>query len=185
MIAEASIVAPLYFELGDWQAVRKTLRTGNLLGTRTSATNSRLISEVVNRLATLSYAELLTVVVDPTPAKKALLWVAFCRRYELVGEFAANVIREHYLLGNLALTSGDFDKFWEEKARWHEELDKVQPSTRKRLRSSLFLALRQAGILTNDGQIESPQLPPQVVELLSKHQPSDLRFFPVGRVPLQ
>ncbi len=57
------------------------------------------------------------------------MWAAACRRYDLIGEFAEEVLRERFL--TLAATLGyeDFDSFMRAKALWHEELADLKDST--------------------------------------------------------
>ena len=65
-------------------------------------------------------------------------------------------------------------------ALWHAELEEARPSTRTKLRTNLFLALRQSGMLADDARLVSPLLSPEVLALLDTRTPSDRRFFPVG-----
>ena len=69
---------------------------------------------------------------------------------------------------------------WDSKALWHAELEETRPSTRNKLRTNLFLALRQSGMLADDATIISPLLSAEVSALLDARTPSDRRFFPVG-----
>ena len=78
------------------------------------------------------------------------------------------------------LVPADFERFWDSKALWHAELEKTRPSTRNKLRTNLFLALRQSGMLADDATIISPLLSAEVSALLDARTPSDRRFFPVG-----
>jgi hypothetical protein len=116
---------------------------------------------------------------SPSADRKHLMWVAFCRRYEMVGEFAEEVLRERFLLGVDVLSPEDFEMFWARKLLWHEELDVVKPSTHRKLRTNLFLAMRQADLLNGENVIQPPLISRQVGEFLSARNPSDLRFFPV------
>jgi len=180
--AEAAIAAPVYVELGAWPATRAALDRDNLLHARTRASATRTSRELVSRLATLTDAEVRHIVDAPSPDRQHLMWAAFCRRYALVAEFAEEVLRDNFLLGRLSLTRDDFDRFWARKALWHPELEALADSTRAKLRSNLFLALRQAGMLTEDGAIVPALLSGDVTEFLTRRRPSDLRFFPTGGV---
>lgn len=175
---ESRVAARLHGELGDWAAARRALDEGNLLHARTHATAVRLARELIQRMATLSDEETAHVATAPGPDHRHLMWVAFCRRYAFVGEFAQEVLRDGFLLGAPALGAEDFERFWAAKALWHHELDTVKPSTRSKLRVNLFLAMRQAELL-DDGRILSPLLSCEVASFLRARTPSDLRFFPV------
>jgi hypothetical protein len=176
------IAAPLYVRLGDWQTVRAALDKDNLLHARTRASAVRTGRELVQRLGTLTGEEVKHLAKAPSPDRKHLMWAAFARRYEFVAEFAEEVLRDKFLLGVTTLTSEDFERFWVSKALWHDELEALKPSTRVKLRTNLFLALRQAGFLTEGSLIVSPLLSREVTAFLQDRRPSDIRFFPVGGV---
>jgi len=177
---EAAIAAPVYLKLGNWTAVRKALDEGNLLHARTQASAARIARELVQRMGTLTDAEVKYLVRASSPDRKHLMWMAFARRYEFVAEFAEEVLRDKFLLGEARLDADDFERFWSGKALWHEELDNLKDSTRRKLRTNLYLAMRQAGFMTRDGLIVSPLLSVEVVRFLKARVPSDVRFFPVG-----
>lgn len=174
---EAVIVAPLYLELGDWPGVRDRLDTENLLQSRTASSRSRLAREVVQRLAVLSLAEL-GLLADASPSERChLMWVAACRRYVLIGEFAEEVVRERFLLLTPTLGHGDFDSFVLGKTLWHPELGEVKDSTLRKLRATLFRMLSEAGLLA-DREIVQAILSERVQDLLNIQVPSDVRFLP-------
>ena len=175
---EAAVAAPLYLCLGDWAEVRSTVDEENALQTRTVASGKRLSRELVQRLAELSDEEV-SVISDATATERAqLMWVAACRRYDLIGEFAEEMVRERFLLMTPTLGPADFDSFIRAKALWHEELAELADSTLRKLRTNLFLMLREAGILTDAGQIMPVVLSTPIAGLLTARTPSDIRFFP-------
>ncbi len=69
------------------------------------------------------------------------MWIAMCRYYAIVGEFAGEVLKKHYLTGNTHLDFEDYDRFIADKATWHSELETVSEGTAKKLRSDLFKAM--------------------------------------------
>ncbi|MEV0466514.1 DUF1819 family protein [Nocardia tengchongensis] len=175
---EAAVLAPIYLEDRDWKLVRSRAVEGNLLQARTHSTGVRLVRETINRLSVLTGDEV-ELLVDTTASERAyLLWAAACRRYNLIGEFADEVLRERYL--TLASTLGyeDFDSFVRTKALWHEELATIKESTLQKLRSNLFKMLQEAELLSNAGYIIPAVLSERVAATLSAHTPSDMRFFP-------
>ena len=44
------------------------------------------------------------------------MWAAACRRYELIGDFAEEVVRERFLLMTPTLGTEDFERFMAGKA---------------------------------------------------------------------
>ncbi|MFZ1381233.1 MAG: BrxA family protein, partial [Scrofimicrobium sp.] len=71
----------------------------------------------------------------------------------------------------------DFDGFVLSKSLWHPELSELKESTFKKLRSTIFRMLVEAGLLV-DGRIVQAILSQRVNSLLETSDPTDLRFFP-------
>lgn len=175
---EAALLAPVYVKQGDWEQVRDLAVEGNLLQARTHRTGVRLASETVQRLSALADGEV-DLLIEATASERAhLLWVAACRRYEFIGEFAEEVVRERFLRLASTLDYQDFDSFVRSKALWHEELAEIKDSTLQRLRSNVFKMLREAELLSKVGEIMPAVLSERVAAVLSARSPSDLRFFP-------
>lgn len=177
LIREAVIAAPLHLDVGDWCAVRDQLRVENLLQARTASSGFRLAREVAQRLAVLTDTEL-GLLREASPSERGhLMWVAACRRYAFIGDFAEEVVRERFLLLTPPLGYGDFDSFVRGKALWHPELAEVKDSTLQKLRSTVFRMLTEAGLLTG-GEIVHAPLSERVRDALDAQVPSDVRFLP-------
>lgn len=177
---EALVAAPLYLQLRDWAKVREQIESGNLLQARTQTSGHRLARETVQRLAVLANSEI-ELLADSTASERGhLLWAAACRRYSLIGEFAEEVLREHYLLLTPMLSHEDFDNFVASKSFWHDELTEVVPSTMRKLRANIFRMLREADLVSDDGHIIHTTLSPRLERLLLARTPSDIRFFPAS-----
>lgn len=175
---EAVLLAPVYIEQHDWEQVRELAVKENLLQARTHRTGVRLASETVQRLSALADQEVELLIEATASERGHLLWAAACRRYEFVGEFAEEVLRERFLLLAPTLGYQDFDSFVQTKALWHEELADIRDSTLQRLRSNVFKMLQEADLLSKAGDIMPAVLSERVAAALSAHSPSDLRFFP-------
>lgn len=174
---EAAIAAPLFLEVRDWNAVRDRLRAENLLQARTASSGFRLAREVAQRLAVLTDAEL-DLLQDASPSERGhLMWIAACRHYAFIGDFAEEVVRERFLLLTPTLDYDDFDSFVHGKALWHPELTEVKDSTLQKLRSTVFRMLTEAGLLVGDEIVHAP-LSERVRDALDAQVPSDVRFLP-------
>ena len=176
---EAAVAVPLYLELADWKIVRDEIVNKNLFGSRTRGTATRTSYEVIKRLELLSDDELRFLAAATAPERRLFMWAAMCRYYEFVAEFAEEVLRDHFLLGTNTVTQEDFSRFVAEKSLWHEELSEIKPSTLTKLRTNLFLAMREAGLLTDDGTIITPIVTPELKNVLENATPSEMRYFPV------
>ena len=87
--------------------------------------------------------------------RKVWLWIAVCRAYRLIREFAVEVVRERYLSGNREpLVLGDFDAFYERKAWASDELSRASELTRRKLRQKAFQLLTEAGLITEEKNVQ-------------------------------
>lgn len=182
LVREAALLAPVYLERRDWERVRDEAVEGNLLQARTYRTGVRMVRETVKRLSALTDDEVELLGEATASERGFLMWAAACRRYELIGEFAEEVLRERFLLLASSLGYDDFDSFVRTKALWHEELAAIKDSTLQRLRSNVFKMLHEAEFLSEAGNIMPAVLSERVAAALSARMPSDLRFFPTPQV---
>lgn len=178
LVREADLVAAEYLRVGDWAAVRQMVVEQNLLQARTTSSSVRITRETIQRLGVLDDAELEILADSSLTERCHLMWAAACRRYDLIGDFAEGVLRERFLLMTPTVDADDFDRFMTGKSLWHPELDELKPSTREKLRQTLFRMLHEAGLRTEDGAIVPAVISARVHEILIASEPSDIRFFP-------
>lgn len=169
----------LFLELGDWNAVRDRVLSDNLLQARTLNTSKRVCREIISRLRKLDPREIDLLVHSSTQEQRYLLWVAACRRYKFIADFAVEVVRERYISLKYDLHYEDYDSFFNRKSEWHPELDEIRPTTRKKLRQVLFKILREADLLTADNTINSAFLSSRLLEVISLCSRQDIMVFPV------
>ena len=184
MRAESVHLAHWHQTLGDWDTVRTQAVAQNLLQARKTASATRISRELVLRLQGLADAELTLLRQGNPNEQDQILWVAICRRYRLVAEFALEVLRERFLHFGPPLELADFDTFYDRKADWAEELDQITPVTRKKLRQVLFRMLRETGLIGTDGSIQPTLLSDRVRTVVGRERPSDLLYFPVFEADL-
>lgn len=177
--AESVALAELFRQYGDWDRVRREAEAGNILQVRTLSSAKRVARELVFRLQELSPLELELFVSGSRDDQNHLLWVAVCRRYRLIAEFALEVVRERFLSLGAPLELADFDAFYFRKADWHDELDELKPVTQKKLRQVLFGMMREAGLINDQGAINPVMLSPAVRDAIAETRPDDLRLFPM------
>lgn len=140
----------------------------------------RVTRETIQRLSVMDDAEL-ELLADASHTERCqLMWVAACRRYELIGDFAEGVLRERYLLLTPALSADHFDQFITGKSLWHPELDELKASTRAKLRQNVFRMLHEAGLSNKEGVIVPAVLSERLYEAFTARAPSDVRFLPTN-----
>jgi len=176
---ESLILARLFAEVNDWNRVRDQVLSENLLQSRTLNTSKRQCREIISRLETLDPMELNLLISGSTQEQKYLLWIAFCRRYRFIAEFAEEVIRERYLGLKHDLQYVEFDFFFNKKSEWYPELEAIQPTTRKKLRQVLFKILREAELLTTKNTINASMLSQRFLSAIPCQRRKDVFLFPV------
>ena len=175
---ESVKLAALYLELGSWISVRDKVISENLLQSRTMGTLKRINSEICSRLKTLNPEELELLVEGNRKEQVYLLWLAMCRRYKFIADFAVEVLRERYVSLKMDLSHEDFDSFLNRKSEWHPELDRIQPATRSKTRQVLFKALREADLLTDNNMINMAILSRRLLDAIPRASRRDILYFP-------
>jgi len=175
---ESVKLAALYIDLGDWNSVHDKVIAENLLQTRTLNSLKRVYREIVSLLMTLNPAELEFLVKASHQEQGSLLWLAVCRRYKFIADFAVEVIRERYISLKTDLTYEDFDSFLNRKSEWHAELDAISAATRVKLRQVLFKILKDADIINTNNFINAAMLTPRLLELIHQSNHNEVLYFP-------
>jgi len=182
---ESLTVAKLFGEVGDWDVVRKRVIDDNLLQMRTLNASRRVFREVASRLKQLTQAELALLCTGTRQEQNHSLWLAICKRYRFIYEFAVEVAREKFLRLDFDLCYDDYDIFFNNKAEWHSEVAGVAESTRKKQRQVVFKMMREAELLTRDNRILPAMLTPREVEVIAADSPAHLAVFPVSPAELE
>lgn len=177
---ESLLVARLFAEVEDWDAVRGQVLADNLLQMRTVSSSKRIFSEVASRLKQLTIAELELLLAGSRQEQQQMLWLAICKRYRFIYDFAVEVLREKFLRLDFELTYDDYDVFFNNKAEWHPEVGGVAESTRKKLRQVIFKILRDVDFLSPDNRI-LPALPTaREIAVITADAPEHLAVFPIS-----
>lgn len=144
-----------------------------------AASNRRTLREIANRLSCLTDEERAFLIDDADrPEQEALLWLAACRAYRFVGEFAIEVIEERFLSYRPDLPLDTFDHFFDAKAETNQKLATISASTRLKLRQVLFRMLREAGVIDAESKIRPAYLSSRLHAMIADHDPNDVHFFP-------
>jgi len=139
----------------------------------------RTLREIANRISLLKHDEFDLFVTDADRREQqALLWLATCRAYRFVAEFAVDVIRERFLSHQFDLPLESFDIFFDSKAEWDDGLAGLRQSTRLKLRQIMFRMMREAGVISEFGQIQAYWLSARLERLIAERNPADLMIYP-------
>jgi len=182
---EAVKVATIYLELGDWSVVRANILEKNLLQARTQSALIRTTRELIQRLQLLTHIQLEILVNGTRQEQNQIMWLAVCKQYQFIREFAIEVIAEKFRRLDPDLSLVDYDAFFNAKAEWNEDLDHLTGSTKKKLRQVLFRMLREAEILSKANTILPAVVSPAVAQSLANEDPVYLSIFPTHITEIQ
>lgn len=170
-VAESRIIAGLLLRGVDDDAWKDAIVKRNVLQARSPATATRLTKLVKGRLMTMG-PDLWRLIRDGkgSVATHAVL-AAAVKHSTLLGDFLDLVVREQYRLFAEKL----MNKLWDDYLDGCQERDPDMPqwneSTRKRLRSSVFQSLAQAGYIENTRnlKLQTVHIAEQVLHYLQAH----------------
>jgi hypothetical protein len=159
---ESLIVTRAYLDLGDWQLARKHVLDENMFQARMASSAKRTIGEVLPRLKELSTDELLYFISAGEQDQKHLLWLAICRRHRFIADFMIEVVHDRYVGLKDTVGTEEFNLFWIQKSVTHPEVERISDLTREKLRTVLFKMLREVGLISKAGHINTVVISPLV-----------------------
>ncbi|EKF42234.1 hypothetical protein NA8A_11815 [Nitratireductor indicus C115] len=179
MLNESIVIAQAYQPGENWASARERLLAQGASSLPKLASQTRALREVYDRIGHLSDAERHYLSVEADRAEQqAMMWLAVCRTYPFVHEFAVEVIGERYQSWRLDLGHEVFDRFLADKAESDPSLAELSSSTCAKLRQVLFRILREAGLRNTEGRIQPIWLSGRMKRLIEENNPADLRVFP-------
>ena len=183
--SESLILLEEYQRTKNWQEVQAVTVKENLLQSRTKSSTKRRVGEILARLSLLTNEQLSFLGSGSAAEQRYLLWIAVCKRYAFIHDFAVEVLREKFFRMDLMLSIEEYSYFFDSKAEWHAELEKLKTSTRKRLQQVLFQIMREAEIISAANMI-IPALPTvELVRVIAQEDLNWLRVLPVSETDIQ
>ena len=170
-VAESRIVAGLLLRKVNADGWEKAIIEDNVLQTRSEATAIR-IGRLIRKRLELMRPDLWRLVRDGTGtvATHSVL-AAAVKHSPLLGDFLDLVVREQYRLFNTTLSNKLWDEYLDDCRGRDPDMPIWNESTRKRLRSSIFQILAQAGYIENtrSKRLQTVHIASQVLQYLEKH----------------
>lgn len=165
----------------SWDEIRRSAPQGLFVAKGGAASAQRMRNEVVGRLATLQPDELNALAGSGITDARALMWVAACRRYRILGEFAFEVLDERLRTHQTEVRASDFGAHLDAKAVVADEIAGIALSTRQRLQSAALRMLREAEIVDAGNHVRRLPISAALGDLLSRDRSRGLDFIPGGR----
>ena len=164
----------------SWDEVRQTSPDDVFVAKGGASSVKRIRNEVIGRLATLTPDEINHLASGGMTDARALMWVAACRKYRILAEFAREVLDERLRTFQPEIRVTDFDALLDAKGVHAEEIARLSPSTRARLRSGAFRMLREAELIDAENRVSAPRLSGALRDLLASDPGSGLDLIPGG-----
>lgn len=182
-IAESRVIADLLLRGVDEAGWRQAITKDNVLKARNPATSVRLARLIRQRLETAS-PELWQMVHDGTVvvATQAVLAAAIKHSF-LLGDFLDLTVRDQYRYFRTALTKKLWFDFLEDCRGRDPHMPQWQESTLRRMGSSVFQILAQAGYIkdTRSMLLQRPHFTAEVIGYLERNKEDYvLRCITVG-----
>jgi hypothetical protein len=170
-VAESRVIADLLLRgVGD-EGWKESIIKENLLQARNLATADRL-GRLIRKRLELMHADLWKLVREGSAvvATHAVLAAAVKHSF-LLGDFLDLVVRDQYRVFAKTLTDQLWSEYLDNCRGRDPDMPRWNESTRRRLRSSVFQILAQAGYInsTRAKQLQTVHVASQVVRYLEKH----------------
>jgi len=179
---ESLKVAVLYALHKNWDEVRSIVIAENSIQSRTANTLKRFTSEITSRLKTLSDHEISFLTEANYVEQGYMLWLALCRRYTFIADFAVDVIYRNFSSFKSTVDYEDYNAYFNNKAEWHSEVDGVAPATKRKLRQTIFQMMREAGLVDKNNAI-IPVIPtPAFRDILAAVDGREPMYFPIAEI---
>lgn len=170
----------IYLDKKCWPEVKEIALLDNLLQARTKSTAQRVLGEIIARLTLLTDNQLQLLANGTRSEQNYILWLAICKRYSFIREFATEVLREKFLSLEIMLTHDDYDYFYNKKAQWHEELENLKPTTKNKNRSVIFRMLLEAELMTSGNLIIPALFTKELVAVIAVDNASFFTCYPIS-----
>ena len=178
-INESNLILKKYLENKDWKETEKYNIENNILQTNSFSSAKRIFREISLRLKSLSNEEQEFFIRSNYVDQSILIWISICRTYRFIGDFSSMIILEKFNSYQLELDYNDFNYFYEKQKVFHEELNLLKDSTRKKLRQVIFRIMKDLNIISKTLEI-TPLFPSIELKEISKSTKKDLQLFLPG-----
>ncbi|MBN1905589.1 MAG: DUF1819 family protein [Deltaproteobacteria bacterium] len=169
-IAESRIIAGLILENPNDEKWKKEIIENNILKARSKATAIRL-GRLIRKRLELMKPELWKLIRDGVGSVAVHATLAAAVKHSpLLGDFLDQVVREQYRIFNTVLSYRLWEEYLEDCHRRESEMPVWEETTVRRLRSSIFHIIAQAGYIEDmkTKKLQKIHIASQVISYLEK-----------------
>lgn len=171
------MVATLRLKLQNWDEVKNAIIADNLVQARTQSSLKRTTSELIPRIQTLTDPQLELLAEGTSKDQKQILWLAACKQYLFVQEFAQQIIRGKFLRYGQRIEYRDYDIFFNNIAEWDDHLDNLSELTKQKIRQVIFQMITDAELISTDGVLLPTLLSSSVAAVITADNPANLTIY--------
>ena len=182
---ESITVAETYSKCRRWDETINQIIDQNLLQSRVQSTTVRKLREICHRLKGLSTEGIELLINGSRSEQNMLLWLACCKRYKLLAEFAKEVLHDKFIRLDFAMTVADVDRFMDAKSLWHEELENITDNTKTKLQTVMMRMLREAELISKADIIQPKLLSANLVRVIANDSVELFPLFPISETDVK
>jgi hypothetical protein len=182
LIYESIKIAEVYYKYKDWKKVREEVIKENLLQLRTQNSIKRVCAEIISRLKRLNNYEIEYLVSANSKEQGYILWIALCRRYKYIAEFALEVLNIAANSISRKIDYDDYNEFFEQKKNWDGRLENLAKRTTLQIRSLIFKMMQQADLISQDGNIKTVIITPSFRKIIDQLEQEEKCYLPISEL---
>lgn len=172
-------LATVFIRLGDWDLTKQEAIAGNAFKQAKASSINRLEREFRLRLQTLTEDQLHLLVEEPAIARVPMALLAVYKRYQLIRDFAEQVLLEKSQTIDFEIRPSDYSSFIEQIEPAHPELLGLSDTTASKLRQVTLRILSEGEILSQSTpkRIAPALLSDSVISVIRAEDPDFLIPF--------
>lgn len=182
---ESLVIVNTYIEVNNWVKCKEIIFSKNLLQAKTISSMKKILNEIISRIKLLTEGQIKFIVNGSKQEQIALIWLAICKKYQFIKDFAIEVIREKFLTFDYFLTESDYTRFFNSKIDWHPELESITELTSKKIKQVLFRILREAEIIGKNNEILPSILSKELISEILLDPTINFSIFPISENTIQ
>ena len=182
---ESIKIAETYIQSRQWDETIKRVKSENLLQSRVARTTNIKLAEICPRLKTLTQPQIGLLVSGTRIDQNLLLWLACCKRYQFLAEFASEVLHAKFVRMEPTISSVEVDGFMESKAVWREEIEDLKESTRAKLITVVMRMLRETEMLSSEDIILPQLMSGRLIKAIASDAVEHFSLFPVAEADVR
>jgi len=178
-VYESEVIASLYSQTNDWDAVYTSVVEDNALQKGALSTRKREFIELKRRLQTLTPAQLSYYSDASSSDSKNLTMLSCFKLYQFIYDFATEIMKNKLLRFDFQLLNSDYESFYDSKRVAYDNLNTISEGTQYKLKQVMFLMFEQAGFIDSikNKNIQKPYLSQELIKLIVTDDPKYLSAF--------